>query len=115
MVVAWLSLWLLAVDRGGWRCVAIVSAVWDDVKGRRLRHRHQGMTWLAADRGGLFSLAELSGALHRRKTAQATSLACGHGGGDYISRVKQGDEVGLWWRLGVVGDPGMWGNFALRL
>ena len=115
MVVAWLSLWLLAADRGGWRCMATVSAAWDDVKGLRLRQRHQGTTWLVADRGVSFSLAELSGALHRRKTAQATSLACGHGGGDYISRVKQGDEVGLWWRLGVVGGPGMWGNFALRL
>ena len=75
--------------------MATVSAAWDDVKGRRLRQRHQGTTWLAADHGGSFSLVELSGALHRRKMAQATSSACGHGDGNYVSQVKQGDEVGL--------------------
>ena len=58
---------LLAADHGGWCCLAIVSAAGDCVEGRRLRHRHQGMAWLADDRGGLLSLAGLSGVVHRRK------------------------------------------------
>ena len=40
---------LLAADRGGWHCLAIVSAAWDCVEGRRLRHQRHGTTWLAAD------------------------------------------------------------------
>jgi hypothetical protein len=100
------GLWLLAADRSSWDFLATLSAVCDDVEGCRLRHRHQGMTWLAADHGGSLSLAGLSGATHRWKTAQATSSACCHGGRGYVSRVKQGGEVGLWWRLVVVGDRG---------
>jgi hypothetical protein len=49
--------WLLAAYRGGWRCLAIVSAAWNCIRGRRLRQRHRGMTRLATDRGRLLSLA----------------------------------------------------------
>lgn len=62
--------WLLAVDYGGWRCLATASAAWDCVLGRRLRQRHRGTTWLAADRGGFLSSAGSSGAVHHQKTAQ---------------------------------------------
>lgn len=48
---------LLAADRGGWRCFATVIAVWDCVRGRRLRHRLCGTIKLAADYGGLLSMA----------------------------------------------------------
>jgi hypothetical protein len=48
--------WLLAVDRGDWRCSATVSAAWDCVGGWCLRQRHRGMIRLAADHGGLLSL-----------------------------------------------------------
>ena len=73
--------WLLAVDRHGWRCLATVNAVWDCVGGRRLRQQHHGSTWLAADCGGLLSLAGPLGAVQRRMMAQATSLARYSGGG----------------------------------
>jgi hypothetical protein len=49
--------WLLVADCAGWRCLAMVSVAWDCVGGWRLRQRHRGMTRLAADRGGLLSLA----------------------------------------------------------
>jgi len=41
--------WLLAADRGGWRCLATVSAVWDYVGGQGLRHQHRGTTRFAAN------------------------------------------------------------------
>jgi hypothetical protein len=44
---------LLAVGHDGWRCYAIVSAVWNNVREWRLQHRQPGMTWLAAAHGGL--------------------------------------------------------------
>ena len=68
--------WLLAADRGGWCCVATVSAAWDFAEGWRLWLQHHGMTWLAADCGGLSSLAGLFGAVHHRKMAPATSSTC---------------------------------------
>jgi hypothetical protein len=48
--------------------------VWDCVEGWRSRHWHHGTTWLAVDRGGLLGLAGLFSAVHRRKTAQVTTL-----------------------------------------
>jgi hypothetical protein len=44
---------LLAASRGTWCCLAIASAVWDIIEGRRLRQRQLVATWPAADRGGL--------------------------------------------------------------
>ena len=49
--------WLRAADCGGWRCLATVSAAWDCVVRWRLRQRHRATTGLAADCGGLLSLA----------------------------------------------------------
>jgi hypothetical protein len=49
--------WLLAADRGGWRCLAIASAVWDNVGGRRSQQRHRGKPRSAADCGGLLCIA----------------------------------------------------------
>ena len=70
-------------NRGGWRCLAMVAA-WDYGRERRLRQWHRGTTRLTADGGGFLSLAGPSSAVHRRKMAQATSLACWHGGGGYV-------------------------------
>ena len=56
-VVSWVSVWLLAADRGGWRFVATASAVWDCAGGRRSQQRHRGMAKLAADCGRLLFLA----------------------------------------------------------
>jgi hypothetical protein len=77
-------LWLLEADHGDWRCLAPVSGARDCVEGRCLLHRHHGMTCLVADRGGLLSLAGLSGMVHRRKILQAMSSACWHGGGGHV-------------------------------
>ena len=52
------------------RTALVALASWDDL--------------LAADRGGLLSLAGFPGAVHRRKTAQATSPASWHGDGGYV-------------------------------
>ena len=74
-------LWLLAADRGGWHCLATVSAVWDDVGRRRSRHQHSGTTWLAVDRGELLITDGLPGAVHRRKMALAIASVCWRGDG----------------------------------
>jgi len=48
---------LLAADRGGWHCLAIVSAAWDCVEERHLQLQCHGTTWLASDYGESFGLA----------------------------------------------------------
>jgi hypothetical protein len=45
---------MLIADRSAWCFLAIVSAVQDYVKGRRLRHRHLGVNLSAVACGGLF-------------------------------------------------------------
>ena len=51
--------WSLAADSGAGVCLEIVSAVWDSVGRRRLRHWHRGTTWLEADYGEWLSSAGL--------------------------------------------------------
>ena len=78
----------------------MVSVVWDCVERWHLRHRHRGTTRLAADCGGLLSLA---GATRWGTTSE-------DGASDFLVlllwrrwldvRVKQRDEVNLQRRLG---------------
>ena len=69
---------LLAADRGGWHCLA-VSAAWDCVEGRRLRHQHHGTTWLAADYGGSFSFARRLRCGTSSEDGASDNLVCYHG------------------------------------
>ena len=62
--------WLLAADRGGWRCLAIASAVWDNVGGQCSQQRHRGIAGLATAAAGCSTLLGDSGAVHHRKMAQ---------------------------------------------
>jgi hypothetical protein len=48
---------LLATSLGALYCLAISSAVRDNVVGRRLRHRQSVKTWPATDRSGVFDMA----------------------------------------------------------
>ena len=61
-----------------------LSAVWDSVEGRRLRRLQPVMAWPAADRGGLFSAAEPTGAVQRRKTARVTFSVFWLAGGVFV-------------------------------
>ena len=74
--------WLLAADRGGWRCLAIASAVWDCVGGRRSQHRHRGKTWFAADYGELLCIAQRLRCDTSSKEGVNDNLFCWHDGGD---------------------------------
>ena len=72
MIVDYVCLQETAAAGISWQLTA--SAAWDYIVRRRLRHH--GATWLAADCGGLSSLAGLSGAVYLWKMAQVTSLTC---------------------------------------
>ena len=74
-------LWLLAADHGGWRCLAIASAVWDCVERRRSQHRHRGKTWFAADCGGLLCIAQRLRCSTSSKDGANNNLFCWHDGG----------------------------------
>jgi hypothetical protein len=73
--------WLLVADRGGWCCLATVSAAWDCVGGWRLWQRHHGRLGLQRTVAGCLAWLGAPGAVQRRKIAQATFLACCYGGG----------------------------------
>jgi hypothetical protein len=51
---------LLAAYRSAWCRSAIASVVRNNVEVRRLRQRQLVTTWPAADRDGLFNMAELT-------------------------------------------------------
>ena len=76
--------WLLAADRGGWHCMAIVSSARDCVGGRRLQQRHQGKTRFAADRGGLLSLARRLQCGTSSEDGADDNSACWHDGGGCV-------------------------------
>jgi len=69
-----------------------LSAVWDSVEGRRLRQLLPVMAWPAADRGGLFSAAEPTGAVQRRKTARVTFSVFWLAGGVFVRGGKKRDD-----------------------
>jgi len=46
---------LLVADRGGWHCLAIVSAAWDCFKGRCLQHQRHRTAWLELELQGIAS------------------------------------------------------------
>jgi len=76
---------LLAADRGGWHCLAIVSAAWNCVDGRRLWHQHHGTTWLAADYGGSFSFARRLRCGTSSEDGASDNLVCYHGGSGWYA------------------------------
>ena len=76
---------LLAADRGGWHCLAIVSAAWDYVERRRLRHQRHGTTWLAADYGGSSSLAWRLRCGTSSEDGASDNLVWYHGGGGWYT------------------------------
>ena len=89
------SIWLLAADLGGWRCLAAVSAVRDNVRRRRLRHRHRATTWLAADCGGWLSSAGLLRCDSSSEDGASDYLGLLAGRHESFARVEQRGDVGL--------------------
>ena len=84
-----------------------LSAVWDSVEGRRLRRLQPVMAWPAADRGGLFSAAEPTGAVQRRKTARVTFSVFWLAGGVFVRGGKKRDDFEpRRWSGGLVQVPG---------
>jgi len=92
------SVWLLVADRGGWRYFAAVSAVRDNVRRRRLRHRHRATTWLAADCGGWLSSAGLLRCDSSSEDGASDYLGLLAWRQESFARVEQHGDVGL--RLG---------------
>ena len=90
--------WLLAAGRGGWRCLAAVSAVRDNVRRRRLRHRHRATTWLAANCGGWLSSAGLLRCDSSSEDSASDYLGLLAWRRESFARVEQRGDVGL--RLG---------------
>ena len=89
------SVWLLAADRGGWRCLAAVSAVRDNVRQRRLRHRHRATTWLAANCGGWLSSAGLLWCDSSSEDGASDYLGLLAWRRESFARVEQRGDVGL--------------------
>ena len=81
--------------------MAIVSAAWDGVGRRRLRHHHRGTAWLAADCGGMLTLLGNSGVVHRRKMAQETTWLASMAAVAVVW-VAQRDAVIRWARFGYL-------------
>ena len=92
------SVWLLAADRGGWRCLAAVSAVRDNIRRRHLRHRHRATTWLAADCGGWLSSAGLLRCDSSSEDGASDYLGLLARQRESFARVEQRGDVGI--RLG---------------
>ena len=76
--------WLLAADRSGGHCMAIVSSVRDCVGGRRLQQRHQGKTRFAADCDSLLYLTRRLRCGTSSEEDADDNLACWYDGGGYV-------------------------------
>ena len=90
------SVWLLVADLGGWRYLAAVSAVRDNVRRRRLRHRHRATTWLAANCGGWLSSAGLLWCDSSSEDGASDYLGLLAWRRESFARVEQRGDVGLW-------------------